>query len=74
MSVREVIAQSEPWVAGGDASYALYLSHTFTINAVVLAIGAVQIFTDLLFSVRSSDWKKVLRERAIAREVEALNE
>jgi hypothetical protein len=41
---------------------------------VLLAIGAAQIVTDLLFSVRSSDWKKVLRERAIAREVEALNE
>jgi hypothetical protein len=41
---------------------------------VLLAIGAVQIMTDLVFSVRSSDWKKVLRERAIAREVEALNE
>jgi peptidoglycan/LPS O-acetylase OafA/YrhL len=27
-------------VAGGDASYALYLSHTFTINAVVLAFGS----------------------------------
>ena len=26
-------------IAGGDASYALYLSHTFVINAVVLAIG-----------------------------------
>ena len=40
----------------------------------LLAIGAVQIVTDLLFSVRSSDWKKVLRERAVAREVEALND
>lgn len=27
------------FAAGGDASYALYLSHTFTINAVVLEIG-----------------------------------
>lgn len=27
------------FATGGDASYALYLSHTFTINAVVLAIG-----------------------------------
>ncbi|MCY7280199.1 MAG: acyltransferase [Sphingomonas bacterium] len=26
-------------VAGGDASYALYLSHTFTINAVILMLG-----------------------------------
>ena len=26
-------------IAGGDASYALYLSHTFTINAVILLLG-----------------------------------
>lgn len=41
---------------------------------VLLAIGAVQIVTDLLFSVRSGDWKKVLRERAVAREVAALDD
>jgi hypothetical protein len=41
---------------------------------VLLAIGALMIVSDLVFSVRSSDWKKVLRERAIAREVEALDE
>jgi hypothetical protein len=41
---------------------------------VLLAIGAVQIVTDVAFSVRSSDWKKVLRERAIAREVAALDD
>jgi hypothetical protein len=41
---------------------------------VLLAIGAVQIVTDVLFSVTSSDWKKVLRERAVAREIEALDE
>ena len=41
---------------------------------VLLAIGAVQIVTDILFSVRSGDWKKVLRERAIAREVAALDD
>ena len=34
----------------------------------------LQIVTDVLFSVRSSDWKKVLRERAVAREVEALDD
>lgn len=28
------------FAAGGDVSYALYLSHTFAINAVVLAIGS----------------------------------
>lgn len=41
---------------------------------VLLGIGAVQIVTDVVFSVRSGDWKKALRERAVAREVEALNE
>jgi hypothetical protein len=41
---------------------------------VLLAFGAVQIVTDLAFSVRSGDWKKFLRERAVAREVEALDE
>jgi hypothetical protein len=41
---------------------------------VLLAVGAGQIVTDVLFSVRSGDWKKVLRERAVAREVAALGE
>ena len=41
---------------------------------MLLAIGAIQIVTDVLFSVRSSDWKKVLRERAVAREVAALDD
>ena len=35
--------------------------------AGLVVLGALQIVTDLLFSVRSSDWKKVKRERAIAR-------
>jgi hypothetical protein len=30
------------------------------------ALGVLQILTDVLFSVRSSDWKKVRRERAVA--------
>lgn len=34
---------------------------------VLVAIAAVQVVTDLVFSVRSSDWKKYLRERAVAR-------
>jgi hypothetical protein len=36
---------------------------------VLLAIGVVQIGTDIAFSRRSSDWKKVARERAVAREI-----
>jgi hypothetical protein len=41
---------------------------------LLLGFGAVQIVTDLVFSVRSGDWKRFLRERAVAREVEALDE
>ena len=33
----------------------------------LLALGAVQIVTDVLFSTKASDWKKVRRELAIAR-------
>jgi hypothetical protein len=33
----------------------------------LLALGVLQIATDVLFSVRSSDWKKVRRELRIAR-------
>lgn len=36
---------------------------------LVLAYGAFQILTDVLFSVRSSDWKKVRREVRVAREL-----
>jgi hypothetical protein len=34
---------------------------------LVLAIGIVQILTDIFLSVKSSDWKKVKRELAVAR-------
>ena len=34
---------------------------------VIVAIGAGQIVTDVLFSTKSSDWKKVRRERKVAR-------
>jgi len=33
----------------------------------LLALGLLQIVTDVAFSVRSSDWKKFRRERAVAR-------
>jgi len=39
--------------------------------AALLLLGVVEILTDLLFSVRSSDWKRVRRERTIARELAA---
>lgn len=35
--------------------------------AALVALGAFQIATDVVFSVRSSDWKKFRRERAVAR-------
>jgi hypothetical protein len=34
---------------------------------VLLALGVVQILTDLLYSVRASDWKKFRREMRLAR-------
>ena len=33
----------------------------------VAALGMLQIATDVVFSTRSSDWKKVARERRVAR-------
>jgi hypothetical protein len=35
--------------------------------AGLVVLGVLQIVTDLVFSVRSSDWKKVKRELAVAR-------
>ena len=33
---------------------------------VLVAIGGLTILTDVLFSTKSSDWKKVIRERKVA--------
>lgn len=38
----------------------------------VLGIGLVQVATDLLFSRKSGDWKKVMRERRLARSMESI--
>lgn len=35
--------------------------------AILLALGALQIVTDVAFSTKASDWKKVRRELAVAR-------
>jgi hypothetical protein len=35
--------------------------------AILLAFGVLQLVTDLVFSTRASDWKKVRRERAVGR-------
>ena len=40
---------------------------TWWAAAVLVALGMLQIVTDAVFSVRSSDWKKFRRERAVAR-------
>lgn len=37
----------------------------------LIAIGLLQIATDLLFSIHQSDWKRVRRELRVAREVDA---
>jgi hypothetical protein len=37
--------------------------------AILLALGLFQIATDLLFSTKASDWKKVRRELAVARDL-----
>jgi hypothetical protein len=38
----------------------------------ILAIGVVQIVTDVLFSTKKSDWKRFRRERAVARSMESI--
>jgi hypothetical protein len=41
--------------------------------AVLITFGALQIATDILFSVKSSDWKKFRREMAVSRASHAAN-
>jgi hypothetical protein len=38
----------------------------------ILAIGVIQIVTDILFSTKKSDWKRFKRERRIARSMESI--
>lgn len=38
----------------------------------ILAIGVVQIFTDVLFSTKKSDWKRVRRELRVRRSMESI--
>jgi hypothetical protein len=38
----------------------------------ILAIGVVQIVTDILFSTKKSDWKRFRRERRVARAIESI--
>jgi hypothetical protein len=45
-------------VAIGTATWAVW---------VLVALGIVQIVTDLVFSVKTSDWKKFRREMRLAR-------
>ena len=47
--------------------YALAIGTDTWAVLLVLALGLVQIVTDVLFSVKSSDWKKFRREMRLAR-------
>ena len=44
----------------------------FWATALLIILGVAQVFTDALWSVRSSDWSKYGREMAIARESEGV--
>lgn len=44
----------------------------FWATALLIILGVAQVFTDALWSVRSSDWSKYRREMAIAREDEGV--
>jgi hypothetical protein len=46
------------WPAAGAPGWAAW---------ALIALGALQITTDVLFSTKRSDWKRVKRERAVAR-------
>ena len=47
--------------------YALAIDTEMWAVLIVLALGVVQILTDVLYSVRASDWKKFRREMRLAR-------
>lgn len=47
--------------------YALEIGAHLWALAILVAVGIVQILTDVLFSVKSSDWKKFKREMRLAR-------
>jgi len=47
--------------------YALAIDTDLWVVLILIALGVVQIVTDLLFSVKASDWKKFRREMAFAR-------
>jgi len=47
--------------------YALAIATDTLAVAILLAVGVVSIYTDLVFSVKASDWKKFRRERKLAR-------
>jgi hypothetical protein len=49
------------------ALYAVAIASDAWAVAVLLAVGIVSIITDVLWSVKASDWKKFRRERRLAR-------
>jgi len=48
-------------------SYALAIGSDTWVVFVLAAIGVLSIATDVLFSVRASDWKRFRREMRLAR-------
>lgn len=48
-------------------AYALAIDTDIWAVLVLLALGIIQILTDVLYSVRASDWKKFRREMRLAR-------
>ena len=47
--------------------YAIAIGTETLAVLVLLALGVIQIVTDLLFSVKASDWKKFRREMRLTR-------
>lgn len=47
--------------------YAVAIGTEAWVGLILLALGLIQILTDVLFSVRTSDWKKFRREMRLAR-------
>jgi hypothetical protein len=59
-----IVTKLVPFLA---MAYALAIETDLWAIAVLLAVGILQIVTDLVFSVRASDWKKFRREMRLAR-------
>ena len=59
-----IVSKIVPFAA---VPYALAIGCDTRCVAILLAVGAVSIVTDLLFSIRAADWKRFRREMKLAR-------